>query len=356
MISGIKPIPAFLGLVSFICLSASLAYSQDRYEFDNTYDQANALVVSAVNDGTYEQSHSIHQIDDVDWVKFYAIAEEVYRIIIFKPGSNTTFNFDPYIELFDRDGQTVIEDQQYLGDPDHDETLQWKCPANEEGIYYIKISHKTPHIPTTYLAGPHDYNLVMYQPVLLDLPKYLTGTVTNNFNHVVSGASIVLSGTDGTGSAISFDNGKFAASAHQGSYSVSISALGHSSWRGAASVPGSNFKVVLNRYNKNPVAVPDKFPVIRGGTVTGNVLLNDSDGDGDTLSAELESDVSHGVVQLNNDGSFTYTHDGSNAIDSFTYHVTDSVASSSAVKVTLSLLKSDLPFLMLLLSEVPAVK
>ena len=88
--------------------------------------------------------------------------------------------------------------------------------------------------------------------------------------------------------------------------------------------------------NDAPVAVDDAYTVAEGGTLdttadTG-VLLNDSDDDGDTLTASLVADVAHGDLTLNKDGSFTYVHDGSEAhSDEFTYSANDGTSDSGNV-------------------------
>ena len=56
------------------------------------------------------------------------------------------------------------------------------------------------------------------------------------------------------------------------------------------------------------------------------VLTNDSDVDGDALSAVLVAGPAHGTVTLADDGSFTYTPDpgsdpGAPPSDAFTYQV-----------------------------------
>jgi len=77
-----------------------------------------------------------------------------------------------------------------------------------------------------------------------------------------------------------------------------------------------------------PVAVDDAYDVDEGETLTvdaaAGVLSNDSDADGDPLTATVGTDVSSGSLTLNADGSFEYVHDGSEgASDSFTYTVSD---------------------------------
>ncbi|WP_346320070.1 Ig-like domain-containing protein, partial [Chitinophaga sp. YIM B06452] len=59
--------------------------------------------------------------------------------------------------------------------------------------------------------------------------------------------------------------------------------------------------------NDEPVAVPDSVTVNEETPASGNILTNDSDPDGDQLSASLVVAPVNGTVVLNADGSFTYT-------------------------------------------------
>jgi len=64
------------------------------------------------------------------------------------------------------------------------------------------------------------------------------------------------------------------------------------------------------------------------------VLVNDTDDDGDTLSATLLSDVSNGMLTLSGDGSFDYLADvGFIGDDSFTYTVSDGVGGTDTATV-----------------------
>ena len=67
------------------------------------------------------------------------------------------------------------------------------------------------------------------------------------------------------------------------------------------------------------------------------VLSNDSDDDGDEITAVLDNDVLSGTLTLNTDGSFTYTPD-TNFVgtDSFTYHANDGTDDSNIVTVTIT--------------------
>ncbi len=88
--------------------------------------------------------------------------------------------------------------------------------------------------------------------------------------------------------------------------------------------------ITVNSVNDAPVAVPDAYSVDEDGVLTvpaAGVLANDSDPNDDpanVLSARLVDDVTHGVLALNADGSFTYAPNANfNGSDSFTYEISD---------------------------------
>lgn len=93
-----------------------------------------------------------------------------------------------------------------------------------------------------------------------------------------------------------------------------------------------NFDSLLYLSNAPPSAVNDPVSTNEDTPTTFNVLTNDSDGDGDALSASALSGPSHGtVVPAVANGSFTYTPAANyNGSDSFTYTVTDGTDSSTA--------------------------
>jgi hypothetical protein len=74
------------------------------------------------------------------------------------------------------------------------------------------------------------------------------------------------------------------------------------------------------------------------------VLGNDSDPNGDALTAELVSGTAHGSLTLNPDGSFSYTPDPDfNGSDSFTYRVSDGNLDSDPATVTIEVRPVDDP-------------
>ena len=92
--------------------------------------------------------------------------------------------------------------------------------------------------------------------------------------------------------------------------------------------------------NTAPVAVNDAYSVIGGATLTvpaPGVLGNDTDADGDPLTAVLASGPSSGTLVLQPDGSFQYTP-GENTVGpvTFTYRANDGSADSNVATVTIT--------------------
>ena len=80
----------------------------------------------------------------------------------------------------------------------------------------------------------------------------------------------------------------------------------------------------ITAVNDGPIAANDTIPVTEDVPVTGNVLTNDSDPEGNVLTASLVTVPVNGTVVLNADGSFTYTPNVNfNGIDSLVYQVCD---------------------------------
>lgn len=99
--------------------------------------------------------------------------------------------------------------------------------------------------------------------------------------------------------------------------------------------------VTITPQNDAPVATDDSYSTPEDSTLTvpvgSGLLANDSDIDGDSVTAIPVSGPSHGVLSLNGDGSFSYTPDADYfGPDSFTYKVNDGAADSPVVTVSLT--------------------
>ena len=108
-----------------------------------------------------------------------------------------------------------------------------------------------------------------------------------------------------------------------------------------AGEPG-HVKVYQITPNDCPVGVDDAYSLDQGTELTVDiaqgVLANDTDADGDTLLVTIQDSTLYGLITLNTDGSFTYTHDGSNNfLDSLSYKVTDGRCNSNLTMVNLTI-------------------
>ena len=104
------------------------------------------------------------------------------------------------------------------------------------------------------------------------------------------------------------------------------------------------FRLTVSPINDAPTAFGESISINEDVTfvsdATNNLLLNDSDADGDPLTVTTTPAVgpTNGTVTLNEDGSFTYRPDADfSGSDSFTYQVTDGTATDNAtVNVTVA--------------------
>jgi len=98
--------------------------------------------------------------------------------------------------------------------------------------------------------------------------------------------------------------------------------------------------------NSPPTANDDSYTTEEDTTLSVSVpgvLGNDSDPDGDSLSASVVSGPSHGSLSLNADGSFTYDPDaGYNGSDSFSYEAADGNGGTDQAVVSIEVLQADL--------------
>jgi len=109
----------------------------------------------------------------------------------------------------------------------------------------------------------------------------------------------------------------------------------------AQTVTSNNVAFVVEKNQSAPFADNDDYTIAEGSVISTpapGVLSNDTDSDGDLLSAHIVAAPVHAKPSfaLMPNGSFLYEHDGSeSASDAFTYVASDGLASSNEATVTI---------------------
>src|SRR5262249_22266995 len=93
---------------------------------------------------------------------------------------------------------------------------------------------------------------------------------------------------------------------------------------GHGGTASATVSVNVTPVNDPPVAVNDTASTTQNTAVTVNVLANDSDVDGDTLSVSAVTQGAHGGVVINADNTLTYMSTGNfTGTDFFNYSISD---------------------------------
>lgn len=184
-------------------------------------------------------------------------------------------------------------------------------------------------------ALPDEYTLTEDGSLTVDAAA---GVLANDGNETTGTltASVVAQPTHGT---LSFnDDGSF-------TYTPNADFFGEDQFTYQASdgVDDSNIasvKLTVTGVNDAPTAAADSYATNEDTPLTVNVaqgvLVNDDDVDGDSLTAVVVDQPSHGTLVLAADGSFTYTPNANFfGSDSFTYRASDGAVSTDPVTVTL---------------------
>ena len=166
-----------------------------------------------------------------------------------------------------------------------------------------------------------------------------------------SSTSIVLTGSDQDNDPLTFtvrtnpEHGQLTGTAPDLIYTPSENFNGTDSFTFAANDGNNNsapavINIEITPVNDPPVANDDMFTAEYSTTeyTTGNVLINDSDIDGDSLTvlSFTQPDPSNGIVTDNGDGTFTFSANASfKGETSFTYTVSDGNNGTDTATVTL---------------------
>lgn len=150
----------------------------------------------------------------------------------------------------------------------------------------------------------------------------------------LDGDSLVISTVQYSGAGIVVNNGNSL------TYTPAIGFTGNESIvytvsDGAGGTDSATVNITVNEVNQNPIANDDNASLLEdAGPVTVNVLANDSDGNGDSLT----------ITSVNYNGDGTVSHDGAsisytpllnfNGSETFTYTISDGKGGSDSATVT----------------------
>ncbi|MFC1495171.1 C13 family peptidase [Thermodesulfobacteriota bacterium] len=190
-------------------LEGNVKSKPDQYEGDSNYNQASVIVI---NDDA-PQVHNFHSMGDVDWIKFYGVSGEIYKI----KASNVSIFCDPVIELFDNNGSTLIAGPVNSGGLWEDESLEWSC--QEDGVYYVRITNANSNFGENV-----KYDLKVYLPIQ-GLPGWLTGIVANSLGEGLGGA--IIKSDISTATTITHDDGAYFIVLPSGTHTLSVEMSGY---------------------------------------------------------------------------------------------------------------------------------
>jgi VCBS repeat-containing protein len=187
----------------------------------------------------------------------------------------------------------------------------------------VTVSPSGPYIPTVLLTGGYTY--FDADGNAQDVPGTFIGWYQSNFS---TGSGAALTGVGSTFSATTAYRGKYIAfGVIPKDVAGETGILTFSSWHLVNALPQGTDDNYINQSAEGAVLT----------IAAPGVLSNDnSGGDGQSITAVVLANPSYGVLVLNANGSFTYTHDGSeNLTDSYTYRVYDGLEYSTATTVHL---------------------
>ena len=283
---------------------ATVHVGHDRFEND---DSAEHATIITLNDNR-PQHHNFHQTGDEDWVRFYAVAGEIYEIMVDNAGSSADVTLSLYRS---NDGLVLIDevDDNYGGER---ELLIWR--ATHDGMYYVKVTNWIPEA-TGYGT---EYDLRVYRPEA-PLIGFVTGTVRQGLTGEGIGGALIRSAQGA--SAITVPGGAFIM-AHRsgGPYDLTATAPGYQNVAGSVTVEELGIaNLDMDMFPEGTVLTDGDGDGILDGSDNCPTIGNpgqsnfDDDGQGDACDGDDDND---GVLDdqdafpLNAQESVDYDQDG----------------------------------------------
>ena len=183
----------------------------------------------------------------------------------------------------------------------------------------------------------NDDNYTTEEDTTLKVPA--PGILTNDTDPENDPLTAVLAGGVSHGNLIFYGNGSFVYTPDNGF--VGSDSFIYKAFDGQAVSNTATVSLNVTPVNDPPVANDDNYNVDEDTTLNvaaPGVLQNDIDPDNDPLTAELETDVSHGILIFNSNGAFDYTPDEEYfGTDSFKYRAYDGLEYSNTATVTITI-------------------
>jgi VCBS repeat-containing protein len=200
--------------------------------------------------------------------------------------------------------------------------------ASSDGVmqllHNIKRVSPTINMEPTTSDGSYEVHLTVHGQVVLDMDDFYSDSDgdTLSYNLLLSSDN-EITGVDLVGDQLTID----------GSTNATVLTVEAEDGIAEHAKVSKDFNITI--LNNAPVGTSDTYTLDEDGILsTGNLLANDTDADGDTLTAVEPTYPSHGTLVLQSDGTFTYTpHANFYGTDSFSYKVYDGTTYSEAVNV-----------------------
>ncbi|MFV0360713.1 Ig-like domain-containing protein [Tropicimonas sp.] len=230
-----------------------------------------------------------------------------------------------------------------------DDTSYYGSPTsyNPRTFYWNVIDAPNDSVSNTIVNGSQkftEYHSIDDVPVENNAPDAVADSASTNYETAVT-ISVLANDSDADGDTLSLSgvtqgaHGSVAISGTRVVYTPDTGFSGNDTFSytisdGNGGTDTATVSVtVAEKPNTAPDAVNDSANVVPGGTVTVDVLANDSDADGDALSIASVGRPSNGTASIV-DGKIVYTPNaGFTGADSVTYTVSDGQGSTDTARV-----------------------
>jgi len=195
------------------------------------------------------------------------------------------------------------------------------------------------NLSTSSIATTNDNQAPISQDDVVTINKNTASTITVLNNDSDADNDILQISSTSTPT-----NGAIAINGNTITYTPTTNYIGADSFTysisdGFGGTSTSSVAVEVIAVNDAPIAVNDSAEVLLGGSVTINVLTNDSDPEASALTVIAITNGSKGTTTLNTDNSITYSVSGKNrGGDSFSYTLSDGELTSEGI-VTISIVR-----------------